>query len=121
MRTDLLTTEVHRVGCGPQDVVLRAVGEVDLNTGGVLDAELEALAGTPGVTGVVCDLVGVGFFGSVGLTVLLAAHDRGRLAVVAPRRSAARRTLEISGLISVLVVADTVPDALLALSGGSGV
>lgn len=116
MRTNLLTTRVLRVGHAEEDVVFRATGEVDLNTGAELDAELAELAAQPGVTGVVCDLTGVGFFGSVGLTVLLAACDRGRFVVVAGPGTAAHRTLLVSGVLEALPVVDTVADGLLALA-----
>ncbi|MFF2554788.1 STAS domain-containing protein [Nocardia sp. NPDC058058] len=93
-------------------VVLSACGEVDVITAPKLSAAIaEAVATNPAV--LVIDLTGVGFIGSAGLSVLVAAWESGmnpRMKVVASRQ--VRRPMEVIGLDTVLDVYETVAQAL---------
>jgi len=89
-------------------VKLRVVGEVDLVSGPLLNAELrlaEAVVVPPAP--VILDVTGVTFMGSTGLSLLLEHHDRcaelgTRLQVVAGR--VVTRVLAVAGLAEVLPV-----------------
>lgn len=94
--------------------VVRACGEIDLST--VPDFEA-ALVPDATSTAVVADLTDVTFLASCGLSALIQAHERGqrtgaRLLVVVPPAGTARRALQVTGLLSVLTVADSLADAL---------
>jgi anti-sigma B factor antagonist len=99
--------------------VVHAVGEVDMSSAPtLLAAVLAACAALRERAPVVVDLSGVSFFGSSGLTVLVAARERCHqdetpLRVVATTR-AVLRTLEISGLITLLDVRASLADATRA-------
>lgn len=96
------------------DVVIVAVhGEIDMASAPRLQSALdEALRGTPPAV-VVVDMSNVGFLGSAGLSVLVAASEAagsGGLRVVPS--DAARRPIELTALDRLLTVFDTVADAL---------
>lgn len=79
--------------------VLVLSGEVDLHTVPSLE---DAIGRTPDDADLVLDLAGVTFLDSVGLRVMVSAHERisaagGSLSVRRPS-DAARRVLEITGL-----------------------
>jgi len=82
-------------------VVLTVRGEIDMATEPRLRAALERAAGASEVR---VDLTAVEFMDSSGLNALVSAHHApARLVVVCPP-GAARRALEISGLVNVLNV-----------------
>ncbi|MEV6320019.1 STAS domain-containing protein [Nocardia sp. NPDC051787] len=95
------------------DVVIVTVhGEIDMASAPRLQSALdEALRDTP--PAVVVDMSNVGFLGSAGLSVLVAASEAagsGRLRVVPS--DAARRPIELTALDQLLTVFDSVEDAL---------
>ena len=100
------SVEIDRTGPVP---VMRLSGEIDRANAGELEPRLLALAPGP----VVVDLSGLAFLGSAGLQVLFTLAQRcERLVVVAPRRAAFRRALEVTEFGRVAHVADTVAAAL---------
>ncbi|WP_228838738.1 STAS domain-containing protein [Nocardia amamiensis] len=95
------------------DVVIVTVhGEIDMASAPLLQAALdEVLRGTP--PAVVVDMSNVGFLGSAGLSVLVAASEAagsGGLRVVPS--DAARRPIELTALDQLLRVFGTVEEAL---------
>jgi len=107
-----LTVDVHRAE-HDDGVVLAVSGEVDLATAPQLQSSFDQ-ALRDEATPVVVDLNGVAFLGSIGLSLLIRAHDQagpGRLRVVA-RTGPARRTIELTALGQVLSMFPTVSDAL---------
>ncbi len=115
MTEPLLTTTPHAVG---NALVVRVEGAVDLATAPNRSAALSA-AGDAAT--VVADLTGVRFMASAGLSALVEMDERCRaggigFAVVLAPTAAARRALEITGLVGVLTVTETVDQALAALS-----
>lgn len=104
MDSQLLQVATERNGSG---IVVRAAGEVDMNTVGLFEDALgracdEAAPSAP----VVADLSDVTFLSSAGLTVLLDIHHRCRdqgtpLCVKIGHRTVAR-ALEITGVDQIL-------------------
>ena len=96
--------------------VVRAEGEIDLETADMLASALRAQAAA-GVDGVVLDLVGVPFMDSSGLKQLLTASNelRDRLIVVLSPGSAVRRLLELAEIADRITVRETPDDAVAAL------
>ncbi|MFR9749989.1 STAS domain-containing protein [Nocardia sp. 004] len=95
-------------------VIVTVHGEIDMASAPSLQSALdEALrAASPAI---VVDMSDVGFLGSAGLSVLLAASEAtgtGGLRVVPS--DAARRPIEVTALDRLLMVFDTVADALAA-------
>jgi anti-sigma B factor antagonist len=94
-------------------------GEIDPGTAGELsDAALTAMQEIG--PSLVLDLSGVTFMDSTGLKVLLAVHQRarlagGRLVLAAPTRSV-RRVVDITGLDDTFEVRDDVASAVAAFS-----
>jgi anti-sigma B factor antagonist len=93
-------------------VVLRATGEIDMNTAPVLTEEFEKAIGPPLV---VVDLSDVTFFGSAGIAALLDAREQcegagSELRLVATNHPVLR-SLEIAGVLELLPVYPTVADA----------
>jgi anti-anti-sigma factor len=114
MRSDLL--HVYREQIGDQ-TVLHVVGEVDLTTAPLLDRALSRATATPTTRWVVVNLTRVGFFGAVGLTVLLAATRHGyatgvAVVVVAQPGQPAHRTITITELHRRLALIDSPHHAL---------
>jgi anti-sigma B factor antagonist len=103
------TVEIKSEGTDP--VVVSVIGEVDLATAPLLEAELSAALATPGATGVRVDLAGVEFMDSAGLRVLVAAlrtaEDSGRTLTVSAPHDRVRRIIEITGLSEVFGLAGT--------------
>ncbi|MEU6827033.1 STAS domain-containing protein [Nocardia beijingensis] len=93
-------------------VVVSVHGEIDMASAPRLQSALdEALRDAPGA--VVVDMTNVGFLGSAGLSVLLAASEAtgsGGLRVVPS--DAARRPIEVTALDRLLTVFDSVEEAL---------
>ncbi|HUQ58771.1 STAS domain-containing protein [Lentzea sp.] len=99
-------------------VVIVVEGEIDVDTA---DEVLDALrAGfSSGGPALVADLTGVSFFGSTGISTLITAHELADehskdFHVVAPHR-AVRRPLQVTGVADVLLLHDSVDEALSAL------
>jgi anti-sigma B factor antagonist len=96
--------------------VVRAAGEVDMSTAPELRARvLDACAAVHEPAPVVVDLTGITFFGSSGISVLMAAYQRCQeqrtpLRVVATTR-VVLRTLHIAGLGEVLDIRESLSDA----------
>jgi anti-anti-sigma factor len=117
IRIEVAGLTVDRLVIGRAQVV-RAVGEVDVQTVGALAEQLDdavrAAAADEGV--VIIDLCGVTFFGSNGLGELVACRQRCAkagvaLRIVADNRSVLR-SIEITNVDRVLLVCPTVESAL---------
>lgn len=98
-------------------VVLHVSGEIDLLTANVLGDRLREHL-TPASRVVTLDLRGVTFLGSAGLAEIVSASRKaeegaGRMLLVADNR-AVLRPLEVTGLLPMLTVFDTVEAALEA-------
>lgn len=93
------------------------VGEIDLYTAPRLQAEFTRLLGQSQTMLVVLDMSGVEFCDSTGMNVLLSAlkrlRERGGTLEVAAPRPAVRKILQVTGLDSVFVVHETLPEKLL--------
>ncbi|HEV2784116.1 MAG TPA: STAS domain-containing protein [Actinophytocola sp.] len=115
MSRPLLTATTERVG---RHMVVRVVGEVDISTAPIMDTALaEGTAAPASPDALIVDLTEVRFFGSSGLSVLIAAHSRGcdvgvPLIVVVPRTGVVRRAVELTGVDHLVTVVETVEDAL---------
>jgi anti-sigma B factor antagonist len=111
------TTLVVRTEVTAQSAVVSVAGEVDMDTVAQLEQGVrEALARAPGAS-LVLDFSDVRFFGSAGLTVLLAIDAelkrRGsRFRLVVGTRRTIIRVLEATGLDTVLSIYPTMRDAL---------
>jgi anti-sigma B factor antagonist len=108
-----VTTRTHG-----DHVVVAVIGDLDLVTAPELTAEvMTAIDG--GARNVVIDAAGLDFCDSSGLSAFARIANRiepdGRLAVADPR-PIVRRVLEVSGLVEVFLVADTVDGAIAALA-----
>jgi anti-anti-sigma factor len=108
-----MDVELERLTAG---TVVRIRGEVDLATSPKLDVTFSQLEPPDGV--VVIDLSGVTFIDSSGLNALVQLRQRFakqdldhnlRLVVTRP---ATIRVFEVTGLLSVFVVSESVADAL---------
>ena len=97
--------------------MLRATGEIDMNTAPVLAEEFEkAVSSDPRAALIVVDLSDVTFFGSAGIAALLDARAQGeaagsRLRLVASH-GPVHRSLEIAGVLEMLAIYPSVPDAI---------
>ncbi|MGW8687103.1 STAS domain-containing protein [Streptomyces sp. NPDC055817] len=95
--------------------VVEVTGELDVATRNLLGDHLEEVMAAHTPARVVVDMSGLDFCDASGLSVLVAAHhaakDRqGQLRLVCPQRSI-RRLLQITELIEVMPVFDTVAQA----------
>ncbi|GAA4182680.1 anti-sigma factor antagonist BldG [Streptosporangium oxazolinicum] len=97
--------------------VVTIVGEIDLYTAPRLQAEFTRLLGQSQTMLVVLDMSAVEFCDSTGMNVLLSAlkrlRERGGTLEVAAPRPAVRKILQVTGLDSVFVVHETMPEKLL--------
>ncbi len=85
--------------------ILSITGDCDLASAPELRRQLRAAASDVEV--LVVDLAGAGVVDSVGLGLLVGANRRvGRLVVVAPQGSGARKAIDAAGLGAVLDVRD---------------
>jgi anti-sigma B factor antagonist len=104
-----------RDGC----TVLSVRGDIDLATAPALQ---EAVAGVlaEGPPGFILDLSEVEFLGSVGMTILVSAHEalrnRGRFSVVADGPSTSR-PLQLTKLDEVIPIFGSLGDALGSMRG----
>jgi len=111
---DPITTSVaHRAGVA----VVSIGGEIDLSTAPAFEAAINgALDDDPPV--LVIELSDVSFMASVGLRVLVAAHDKvsksAQLAIVA-NNPATSRPIQLTGLDKIMSLYPTLDDALTAL------
>ncbi len=99
-------------------VVVAVEGEIDVDTADVVLDALR-LGFESGCPAVVADLTEVSFFGSTGISTLITAHELAdehctKLHVVAPHR-AVKRPLQVTGVVDVLLLHDSVGEALSAL------
>ncbi|HEX7309185.1 STAS domain-containing protein [Lentzea sp.] len=99
-------------------VVVAVEGEIDVDTA---DEVLDALRAGFAADGpaLVADLTLVSFFGSTGISTLITAHEMADehskdFHVVAPQR-AVKRPLQVTGVADVLLLHDSVDEALSAL------
>jgi anti-sigma B factor antagonist len=111
---DQITTSVaHRAGVA----VVSIGGEIDLSTAPAFEAAINgALDDDPPV--LVIELSDVSFLASVGLRVLVAAHEKvsksAQLAIVA-NSPATSRPIQLTGLDKIISLYPTLNDALTAL------
>ncbi|CAM3373860.1 STAS domain-containing protein [Kibdelosporangium persicum] len=94
--------------------VLSVHGEIDLATARDLTEEIDNVLREPAAQ-FVLDLRGVTFMSSLGISALIAAHNRvqaqaGTLTIVIGDR--VRRIIQLTGLEQVLSTASTVDDAI---------
>lgn len=99
-------------------VVVAVEGEIDVDTADVVLDALR-LGFETGGPALVADLSEVSFFGSTGISTLITAHELAEehhkdFHVVAPHR-AVRRPLQVTGVAHVLLLHDSVHDALGSL------
>jgi anti-sigma B factor antagonist len=97
--------------------VLAIEGDLDLVTAPMLSGAGTGLVDA-GETDVVIDASALEFCDSSGLTAFIMIANRlrphGRLAISSPQ-PIVRRVLEVSGLVEVFVIAESVPDAVAIL------
>jgi len=99
--------------------VLKIGGEIELSNAAQLR---EALMGAAeaGHAGLVVDLAGVSFIDSTGIGVLVGAlkraREHGSTFVLAGAQRRVRRVFEITGLLGVFALAETVQDAIAQAS-----
>jgi anti-sigma B factor antagonist len=109
---------VGSVQAGIQVITLE--GEVDGKTAPVAQQEILPLlpAGAP----VVLDFAGVGYMSSAGLRMVLLIYrqgaSKGSTIALAGLSEEIRDTMDATGFLGFFTVADSVPDALAALTGG---
>jgi anti-sigma B factor antagonist len=88
------------------EVTVRPVGEIDLATGGTLEAAILDAVAHPDAESVVVDLAGVGFLDSSGISTLLrgrrAADDRGIAFRVTGANGIVRNVLDVTGVWALL-------------------
>lgn len=112
--------EVTRELVGNQAWVLRVEGEVDIDTAESLRTHLQEALGAEPSMPVVCDLQGVDYLDSVGISVLIAASAQaaaaGRAFCVAGPRGQVRRTLE---LVRLMDMVSCFPTDAAALEAGA--
>jgi anti-anti-sigma factor len=99
-------------------VVVKIEGEIDVDTADVVLDALRLGFSSEGPA-LVADLTHVSFFGSTGISTLITAHELADthskdFHVVAPHR-AVKRPLQVTGVADVLVLHDSVDEALSAL------
>jgi anti-sigma B factor antagonist len=102
-----LAVRARRIGAG---VVLSVTGEVDLATAEQFQAAFDHVAQQQHEV-LVVDLTGVGFLSSVGLRLLLEAHEKAAAMRVVASETV-ERAVEVAGLHQVLAIHPTVEDAL---------
>jgi anti-sigma B factor antagonist len=94
---------------GPE-VIVEVHGELDLATAGHLETALVDLIDDQGCCSIVLDLHGLDFIGSKGLSLLLKAqqHAQSKQSKISLARPspAARRTIEMCGLLSTFDIRD---------------
>ena len=105
---------------GADAYVLAVAGELDIGTSERLEAELDALL-EQGARRLVVDLLGVTFFGSVGLALLTRAAKRTRAVggecIVVSDDPRILRVFEITGLDRILRIQRSLMEAVEELVG----
>jgi anti-anti-sigma factor len=110
-----LSVEVQRLD--PATVVVRVAGELDTLTAPAVEARLTTLQADLVASAVlIVDLSGVTFMSSAGLALLIGNHERcadrgNRLHVVTSNNRSVLRPVRVTGLDTVLNLADTVAQA----------
>ena len=99
-------------------VVVAVEGEIDVDTADIVLDALRLGFESDGPA-VVADLTEVSFFGSTGISTLITAHELAEehstgFHVVAPQRTV-KRPLQVTGVADVLVLHDSIDEALSAL------
>jgi len=96
-------------------VVVEVQGEIELSNAARLREVLLSTAGA-GQCGLVVDLSGVSFIDSTGIGVLVGAlkraREHGHAFVLAAAQRRVRRVFEITGLLGVFSLCETVPEAI---------
>lgn len=100
--------------------VIDVTGDLDISNVGQFEAALEHAVESRHQT-IVVSLARAAYFDSIGIHSLLRFAERlgttrRRFVVVAPRNSAPRRVLEITGVASSYAIFDSVDDALQTLA-----
>jgi anti-sigma B factor antagonist len=100
--------------------VLRLVGELDVLTAHLVQVRLDEALPTFDELTLIVDLTRVTFIASAGVGALLELRQKisdrqGRLVVVFPRRSNPWRLFELTGMISVFEVRQSLQEAVRAL------
>jgi anti-sigma B factor antagonist len=113
MRSELLRVHLEQIG---DQIVVHAVGEVDLATAPLLDQALSQATTAPAARWAVVNLTKVDFFGAVGLTVLLTATRHGHatgvpVVVVTHPGQPAHRMITITELHRTLALIDSLDHA----------
>lgn len=107
-----LSVEVQRLD--PATVVVRVTGELDTLTAPAVEAQLATVqADLVAPSTLIVDLSDVAFMSSAGLALLVAHHERSldqgnRLYVVTGNNRSVLRPVRVTGLDTVLNLADTV-------------
>jgi anti-anti-sigma factor len=114
MSNKLLHIRCEQIG---DQIVVHAVGEVDLATATQLHDALRKATAASGARQVVVNLTKVDFFGAIGLTVLLSATRDGEdtgvsVLVVAHPGHPAHRTITVTGMHQELALINSVHHAL---------
>ena len=114
MSSELLHVHFEQVG---DQILVHAVGEVDLATAPLLNQALSEASAAPGARSVVVNLTKVDFFSAAGLTTLLTATRHGDdagipVVVVTHPGQPPHRTITITGLHSALSLIDSIDQAL---------
>ena len=104
----MTTATVHVEQSGPDRVVLRLTGEIDMENAQVVEAELSRAVSNRAVS-VTLDCRELGYLDSAGLRILFTFADRLALLqigldMLVPPRSPIRRAIELSGLDTVVEV-----------------
>jgi anti-sigma B factor antagonist len=102
-------------------VVLAVIGDLDIASAPKFQRELHSSIDAAGPAGVVLDLAGVDLVDGIGLGVVLDGIKRtglrgGRLVIARPGPQA-RRELELTRLVEILPVHETIEDAMAAVEG----
>ncbi|SMD25946.1 STAS domain-containing protein [Kibdelosporangium aridum] len=100
-----------------QTTVVHVVGEIDIETQELFDAAVRAGLDGPSPL-VILDLAKVTFLGSIGLRILILAHNEadetGRVLRVVEGSSAVQRVMAITGLNQILALYPTAEKARLS-------
>lgn len=107
-----MVMDVRVRDAGEGTVTLEPVGELDMSTVGLLEAELTAALHRPGLRECLVDLAGVGFLDSTGLRTLIEgstlARERGVTLRVANPQPVVERVLRITSTGPLLGLPDVV-------------
>jgi anti-sigma B factor antagonist len=102
--------------------ILSVRGEIDLSTASSLEQAVVTAVDQAAHAVVVLDLSGVDFLSSAGISALLKAKQYGddrntALRLVVPEGGVMRRSLQITGLLDILPIFPSRPDAMRGPAG----